>query len=150
MTLFALLLAAVAGGEEGEIRRLRTQSNAAIAAHRAGEARRFFTDDYTGIPGSSGRPLTAGQTEARLAEGFADPTFVTFVRTPTRIVVARSGKRAAESGTWLGLWRKPDGKMRVTGVYQATWVPRARSWRLLNESFITLRCSGSRACAQVE
>lgn len=151
MTLFALLLAAAAaGGDAGEIRRLRAQSNAAIAARRTGEVRRFFADGYTALPGSSGRPLTAGQTEERLAAGFADPSFVTFVRTPGRVAVAASGKRAAETGTWLGLWRKPDGEMRVTGVYQATWVPRAGTWRLLNESFVTLRCTGSRDCPEVE
>lgn len=145
-----LLAAAAAGGDSAEIRRLRSQSNAAIAAHRADEVRRFFTEDYTALPGSSGRPLTAGQAQERLAAGFADPGFVTFVRTPTRIAVAGSGKRAAETGRWLGLWRKPDGEMRVTGVYQATWVPRTGSWRLLNESFVTLGCTGSKACAEVD
>jgi ketosteroid isomerase-like protein len=149
--MLALLLAAsVVGGEAGEIRRLRAQSNDAIAAHRAADVRRLLTDDYTALPGSSGRPLNAEQTEQRLAAAFADPGFVTYVRTPKRVVVAASGKRAAETGTWTGLWRKADGEMRLTGVYQATWVPSARSWRLLNESFVTLACRGSRECRAVE
>ena len=142
--------ASAGAGDAGEIRRLRGQSNAAIAAHRPEEVRRLLADDYTALPGSSGRPLTAEQTEARLAAGFADPGFVTFIRRPKRIAVAGSRKRASETGTWVGLWRKPDGEMRVTGVYQATWVPRAGSWRLLNESFVTLRCTGSNACADVD
>lgn len=148
--LVLLLAASVAGGDAGEIRQLRARSNEAIAAHRAGEVRRLFTDDYTALPGSSGRPLTAEQTEQRLAAAFADPTFVTYVRTPRWVVVAASGRRAAETGTWTGLWRKSDGKMRLSGVYQATWVPRARSWRLLNESFVTLGCTGSSSCPEVE
>jgi ketosteroid isomerase-like protein len=149
--MLALLLAAsVVGGDAGEIRRLRAQSNAAIAAHRAADVRRLLTDDYTALPGSSGRPLTAAQTEQRLAAAFADPTFITYVRTPKRVEVAGSGKRAAETGSWTGRWRKSDGEMRLSGVYQATWVPRARSWRLLNESFVTLRCTGSRSCPEVE
>jgi uncharacterized protein DUF4440 len=149
--MLALLIAAsVAGGDAGEIRRLRSQSNAAMAAHRPAEARRLFADGYTALPGSSGRPLTADQTERRLAETFADPGFVTYIRTPMRVTVAASGKRAAETGTWIGLWRKPDGRMRLTGLYQATWVPRDRSWRLLNESFVTLRCTGSRECPQLD
>jgi ketosteroid isomerase-like protein len=145
-----LLAASIVGGDPGEIRRLRAQSNAAIAGRRADEVRRLLEDDYTALPGSSGRPLTAEQTEHRLAAAFADPTFVTYVRTPKRVDVAVSGKRAAETGIWIGLWRKSDGEMRLTGIYQATWVPRARSWRLLNESFVTLRCTGSRSCPEVE
>ncbi len=150
MLVLLLVAAAGAGGDPAEIRRLRARSNAAIAAHRAGEVRRFFAEGYTALPGSSGRPLTAEQTERRLAETFADRGFVTFVRTPMRVTVAASRKRAAETGAWLGLWRKPDGRMRVTGLYQATWVPRPGGWRLLNESFVTLRCTGSRDCRQMD
>jgi ketosteroid isomerase-like protein len=144
------LAAAAAGGAVAEIRDLRAQSNAAIAKHRTGLVLRLFTSDYTALPGSSGRPFTAVQTRERLAAAFADPGFVTYVRTPKRIAVAASGKRAAETGTWLGLWRRQDGEMRLTGVYQATWVPREGSWRLLNESFVTLRCTGSRSCPGVD
>jgi ketosteroid isomerase-like protein len=150
MLALALAAAAAAGGDVAEIGRLRAQSNAAIAGHRAGEVRRLLTDDYTALPGSSGRPLTAEETEHRLAGAFADPSFVTYVRTPKRIAVAASRKRAAETGLWLGLWRKKDGEMRLTGLYQATWVPRDGGWRLLNESFVTLRCTGSRSCPEVE
>lgn len=145
-----LLAAAAAGGDAGEIRRLRAQSNAAIASHRAGEVRRLFAAEYTAFPGSSGRPVSAEQTEQRLAAAFADPTFVTYVRTPKRIAVAASGRRAAETGSWLGLWRKSDGEMRLTGLYQATWAPGDGGWRLLNESFVTLRCTGSRSCPEVD
>lgn len=149
--MLALLFASALVGEDvAEIRRLRAQSNAAIAAHRPAEVRRLLADDYTALPGSSGRPLDADQTEQRLAAAFADPTFVTYVRTPTRVTVSASGKRAAETGAWLGLWRKSDGEMRLTGVYQATWAPHERSWRLLNESFVTLRCTGSAACAEFD
>ena len=133
-----------------EIRRLRAQSNAAIAAHQPKAVRRLLDDDYTALPGSSGRPLDADQTVQRLTAAFADPTFVTYVRTPDWVVVASSGKRAAETGAWRGVWRKPDGEMHISGSYQATWVPRAGSWRLLNESFVTLRCGGSKACPEVD
>ncbi|MEA3054053.1 MAG: hypothetical protein QOG72_2956 [Sphingomonadales bacterium] len=149
--MLALLLAAAAtSGAAADIRQLRAVSNAAIAAHRADEVRRLFTDDYTALPGSSGRPLTAAETETRLAAAFTDPTFVTYVRNPGRIVVAASGRRAAETGTWVGLWRKADGEIRLTGVYQATWVPRGGGWRLINESFVTLRCAGGKACAEID
>ena len=142
--------AAAAGGDAAEIRGLRARSNAALSAHRVDDLRPLLTEDYTAFPGSSGRPFSAAQTEGRLAAAFADPSFVTYIRTPGQIIVASSGKRAAETGTWLGLWRKADGEMRLTGVYQATWVPRGDGWQLLNESFVTVGCTGSRACREVD
>ena len=149
--MLTLLLASLVTSEDvAEIRRLRAQSNAAIAAHRPAEVRRLLDDDYTGLPGSSGRPLDADQTERRLAAAFADPTFVKYVRIPDWVYVTSSRKRAAEIGDWYGVWRKPDGTMRVAGIYQATWVPDGKSWRLLNESFVTLRCGGSKACSEVD
>jgi hypothetical protein len=150
LSLLVLLASAVEGDDAIEIKRLRAQSNAAIAAHRPEEVRRLLDDDYTALPGSSGRPLGADQTEKRLAATFADPSFVKYVRAPDWVYVTRSGKRAAETGSWYGEWRKPDGTLRLWGIYQATWVPRAGSWRLLNESFITLRCGGSTACPEVD
>ena len=150
--MLVLLIAASAagGGDAAEIGRLRARSNNAIAAHRVADVRALFADDYTALPGSSGRPFSAEQTADRLAAAFADPDFVTYVRTPRRIRVAASGKRAAETGRWLGRWRKADGEMRLTGIYQATWVPRAGGWRLLNESFVTLDCTGSRDCPRID
>jgi ketosteroid isomerase-like protein len=145
-----LLAAASAGGDVAEIRSLRARSNAALAAHRLQDVRPLLAEDYTALPGSSGRPLSGSQTEQRLADAFADPTFITYVRTPGRIVVAASGKRAAETGTWVGRWNKMDGMMRVSGVYQATWVPSDGGWRLLNEAFVTLRCTGSLSCPKVD
>ncbi|HEX6376489.1 MAG TPA: nuclear transport factor 2 family protein [Allosphingosinicella sp.] len=150
MLTLILAAAAAAGGDVAEIRRLRARSNAALAAHRVEDLLPLLTDDYTALPGSSGRPVSAGQLERRLAEVFADPAFVTYVRTPKIIVIASSGKRAAETGTWLGRWRKRDGEMRLTGIYQATWAPRDGGWRLLNESFVTLGCAGSKACSEID
>jgi hypothetical protein len=37
--------------------------------------------------------------------------------------------------------------MRVSGVYLAMWVATPEGWRLKNESFVTLHCTGSRDCA---
>jgi ketosteroid isomerase-like protein len=148
--ILALLLAASSVADVDAIRALGARSNAAIAAHRAEDLRPLFAEGYTALPGSSGRPFTADATLDRLATAFADPTFIAYVRTPRRIVVASSGKRAAETGTWVGRWNNRDGAMRLSGVYQATWVPRDGGWRLLNESFVTLRCTGSEACSGVE
>jgi ketosteroid isomerase-like protein len=137
-------------GVAARIRALRAESNAAIAAHDFEAMRRFFVDDYTILPGSSGASFDIEAFRRRIAPTFADPTFVTYVRTPTRIIVGGSGKRAAETGRWVGTWRTPQGEMRLSGIYQAMWVPTPAGWRLKNESFVSLRCVGGARCAELD
>lgn len=154
-TVLGLLLAAVtiAGpGDraEDEIRRLRAESNSAIAAHDIEAMRAHYLPDFTILPGSSGAPSDLGSFLARIAKTFSDPTFISYVRTPVDISIGASGKRAAETGTWIGSWKKPDGSMRLTGIYQAMWMPTHTGWRLKNESFVSLACEGSAACAEVD
>ena len=133
------------------VRAQRAESNAAIAAHDAVRLRKLFDDDYHAILGSTG-DLDSGADAATLGyadDEFKDPTFVTYRRTPTSIVIAASGKRIAETGRFEGVWRRPDGTMRKTGVYLAMWIPSAGGWRLKSEAFVTLRCTGSAACDKV-
>lgn len=135
---------------EAEIRAARARSNAAIAAHDVAGMRALFLPDAAVLPGSSGTPFGMEGFDTRIGAAFADPTFVAWVRTPTVVTVGTTGRRAVESGTWVGTWRKSDGEMRVTGVYQAMWLPTPAGWRLKNESFVTLNCSGSRECPTFE
>jgi ketosteroid isomerase-like protein len=130
------------------VRAQRAEYNAAIAAHDAMRLRTFFVDDYHLIMGSSGDVDSGGDAATRgyADEEFKDPTFVTYRRTPTSIVIAESGKRIAETGRFEGIWRKPDGTMRKTGVYLAMWIPYGGTWRLKSEAFVTLACTGSVTC----
>ncbi len=129
------------------IRGLRARYNRAIAAHDMRAIRPLLDPDYVVLPGSSGVPLDSERLSTRF---FADPTLITYVRTPRSVIISGSGKRAAETGTWIGTWRKPDGVMRLSGIYQAMWVPNAGTWRLRNESFVSLRCRGSMSCPDVD
>jgi hypothetical protein len=134
------------------VRAQRAEYNAAIAAHDPVRLRTFLVDDYHLISGSSGNVDSGGDAATRgyADEEFKDPTFVTYRRTPTTVVNAVSGKRVAESGRFEGIWKKPDGTMRKTGIYLAMWVPSAGTWRLKSEAFVTLACTGSAACGEVD
>jgi len=134
------------------VRAQRAEYNAAIAAHDAAHLRTFLVDDYHLISGSSGNVDSGGDAATRgyADEEFKDPTFVTYRRTPTSIVAAASGKRIAETGRFEGRWKKPDGTMRKTGIYLAMWVPAEGTWHLKSEAFVTLACTGSTACDQVD
>jgi hypothetical protein len=126
----------------------RAESNAAIEAHDAVRLRKLFDDGYHGIQGTSGDLDSGGEATARsyADEEFKDPTFVTYRRTPTSIVNARSGKRVAEAGHWEGIWRESDGTMRKTDIHPAMWIPSRGTWLLKSEAFVTLACTGSATC----
>lgn len=144
--------AAVAAGpsDADQIRAGRDRSNAAIAAHHADALRPLYAPDATVVRGSSGQALNGVEAiTASLASAFRDPDFVTYRRTPQTVTLSEGGVRAAESGRWLGTWRKPDGEMRLSGVYLAMWVKTPGGWRLKSEAFVSLKCEGSRACPDV-
>ena len=156
-TIFLLAAACIASSHAATadtavsvVRAQRAESNAAIAAHDGARLRKLFADDYHGISGTSGDLDSGGDATARsyAAQEFKDPMFVAYLRTPVSIVSAASGKRIAESGKWEGVWRRPDGTMRKSGVYLAMWIPSGGTWLLKSEAFVTLACSGSAACDQ--
>lgn len=122
--------------EETEIRRLREQSNAAIARHEVGPARAVLHDDAR-IIGSNGDLFEGGAAMARaFEERFADPAFVTYIREPVSIEV--DGTTAAERGRWTGRWKHGD----VFGTYLARWRREPAGWYIVAELFIPLGRSG--------
>jgi ketosteroid isomerase-like protein len=135
-------------GDEKAIRRLRADFNRAIASHELSALPKFWREDIhitTGI----GRQLS-GRDAARAAFEaiFADTTFIAYTRTPDRVELNATGARAAESGHWLGQWRKPDGTMEWRGTYLAMWRKENGQWLIQSELFVSLRCSGSKECAE--
>ena len=151
LVLFVFLLDSSgiqAGADEQTIRRLRADFNRAIAARDVGALPKFWREDVhvtTGV----GR-LLSGRDAVRAAFEaiFADETFITYTRTPARVELSASGVRAAESGRWLGLWKKPDGTMEWRGTYLAMWRKEDGQWLIQSELFVSLRCSGSKECAE--
>ncbi len=153
--MLALLLALALAGpapqaDADQIRAQRARSNAAIAAHDAKALPPLYEPDATVIRGSGGAVLHGVESiVASLAASFADPDFVSWVRTPESVTVSQGGMRAAESGRWSGHWTKPGGDTRLSGVYLAAWVRSDGRWRLRSESFVTLNCEGGPHCAEV-
>ena len=118
--------------EEVTIRRLREQSNAAIARHDVGPARAILHDDAR-IIGSNGDLFDGAAAMARaFEERFADPDFVTYIRDPVSIEV--DGATAAEAGRWTGRWKHGE----VRGTYLARWRREPAGWRIVAELFIPL------------
>jgi uncharacterized protein (TIGR02246 family) len=136
------------GGDERTIRRLRADFNGAIAAHDLSALPKFWRDDIQVTTGA-GRQLPGRDALRAAFEAiFADPTFVAYTRTPDRLELNASGVRAAESGHWLGQWKKPDGVMEWRGTYLAMWRKENGQWLIQSELYVSLKCSGSGECQE--
>jgi len=136
LTLAASALPAhAAGADEAAIRKGRAAMNAAIAAHDITGSMAQFTPDLRVL--TSGGELFDGAPAMRTGfeRSFADPAFVTYVRTPTQVVVGADGV-AAEFGEWRAVWRAPRPTAR--GVYLARWARTDGGWKIKSEQYIPL------------
>jgi hypothetical protein len=138
------------GPDVDAIRAGRAASNAAIAGRKWPALRELFVPDAHLIAGNVGSLIVgADAIVVGMSTSAAAPGFLTYVRTPSTIRVSDARDRASERGEWVGNWRKPDGLAKLGGEYQATWVRTAEGWRIKNEVFVTLSCTGSAECASL-
>ena len=120
------------GTEEIAIRQLRDQSNAAIARHEVGPALAVLHERARIIASDGGLFDGAAAMARAFATSFADPDFVTYIRSPLSIAVNDS--TAAETGNWIGRWSHRE----VRGTYLARWSREPAGWRIIAELFIPL------------
>ncbi len=133
--------------EEQTIRSLRAAFNQSIAAHNAAGLPKFWREDLHVTTGVGKQLAGSAAVRAAFETIFADPSFVAYTRTPDKIELSASGLRAAESGHWLGEWKKPDGKMEWHGTYLAMWRKENNQWLLQSELYVSLKCTGSKECS---
>jgi ketosteroid isomerase-like protein len=118
-----------------DIRQVREQSNAAIAARDAVWVVSYMADTIrvrvAGGPELVGRDANADA----FAEQFADAAFAGYVRTTVKIDVADSGMRASEHGTWVGRWRAKSGMHIQRGSYTAEWELTPLGWQIVGEVY---------------
>jgi ketosteroid isomerase-like protein len=120
------------------VRAKRKLTNRLIAAHEAARLRPHVTDDMLLIAGDGELIQGADAVVAAFAAQFADPTFVTYVRTTETVEVAADGRRAAETGRWVGTWK---GGVEMSGAYLAAWRESRGQWLLERELYVTLRAT---------
>jgi ketosteroid isomerase-like protein len=118
------------------IRAKRKLTNQLIAAHDAVRLRAHMTDDMLLIVGDGGLIQGAEAVVAAFAGQFADAGFVDYVRTTQAVEVADDGRRAAETGRWIGRWK---GGVEMGGLYVAAWRESRGQWLLERELYITLQ-----------
>ena len=116
------------------IRARRKLTNRLIAAHDARRLAPFFASDATLISGEGGLLMGAAVIVAAFEAQFADPSFVTYLRTTQSVTLAADGLRAAEAGTWLATWKDQT----ATGPYLAAWKKVRGQWVIESETFVTV------------
>jgi len=121
---------------EVAIRAKRKLTNRLIAAHEAARLRPHLTDDMLMIVGDGDLIRGADAVVAAFGGQFADPAFVAYVRATDTVEIADDGRRAAETGRWVGSWR---GGVEVSGVYMAAWREARGQWLLERELYVTLK-----------
>jgi uncharacterized protein (TIGR02246 family) len=128
--------------DRAEIERLRALSNRAIAAHDMAAFTPLFADDAVFVWSNGSSAVGKAGLVATFARDFADPAFVTYVRTPGQITVSDQGVRAVEHGTWTALKREARGETRYGGDYAAHWFKTPQGWRVRGELYVKLACTG--------
>ncbi len=121
---------------DGAIRAKRKLTNRLIAAHDAARLRPHLTDDMLLIVGDGDLIQGADAVVAAFASQFADPAFLAYERATNAVELADDGRRAAETGRWVGRWK---GDVEVRGVYLAAWREDRGQWRLERELYVTLQ-----------
>ena len=116
------------------IRARRKLTNKLIAAHDARRLAPFFDPKANLISGEGGLLMGAAAIIAAFEGQFADPSFVTYVRTTETVTLDAEGNRAAETGTWLATWKDATS----TGPYLAAWKKVTGQWVIESETFVTV------------
>jgi ketosteroid isomerase-like protein len=119
---------------EDAIRARRRLTNKLIAAHEAARLKPFFAPDIRLIAGDGALILGADAVVEAFAGQFADPSFVTYLRTPDRVEPDAAGARAAEHGRWTADWKGSE----MSGSYLAVWRKTLGQWVIESELYVTL------------
>ena len=125
---------------------MRAASNAAIARRDAAGVVASMLPTFSGLWAGAVTQLSRDSTYDALKRQFADTAFGGYVRTPTSIDIGARGLAAAEYGRWVGRRRRPDGIQEFGGSYYAVWQRASEGWRLNDEAFVMLFCTGSASC----
>jgi ketosteroid isomerase-like protein len=116
------------------IRARRRLTNKLIAAHEAARLKPFFAPDIRLIAGDGALLLGADAVVEAFAGQFADPDFVTYLRTPETVELDAAGARASEHGRWTADWKGSE----MSGTYLAVWRKTHGQWVIESELYVTL------------
>ena len=135
-------------GDENAIRLARDRSNKAIAAHDlAGIAAAWMPDVHV-VSSTSAQAAGRDANRERMSQQFTRRPDTVYERRPVSIEIFAAWSVASERGEWTGRWTEPDGKLEISGTYQAQWRKVDGRWLIQAELFVPTHCQGSAYCRQ--
>jgi ketosteroid isomerase-like protein len=142
----ALVLASYAQlhKNENEIRKIRTESNRAIADGNIAAFSTSLTDDFVMVRGS-GAFASRQQYIAAFSDDFRDSNAVRYERIADRVELSKAAPLAAEHGHWIG--HNASGRAVYGGTYLAMWRHTDSGWKIRSELFVVLTCADPAACS---
>ena len=129
--------------DEAEIRRVRGESNAAIAKSNLAAFATSLTDDFVMVRGNGVFASRAEYVKA-FEEDFRTSGSVRYERIVDSVELSKAGPLAAEHGHWVG--RMPDGHPAYGGTYLAMWRHTDAGWKIRSELFVRLTCEDAAVC----
>ena len=102
------------------------------------------------VGGDGGMHIGRGSNVEAYKSMFADPTFVSGLRTPERIDVGVSSdgvNQAAESGGWLWRFLRNGTQVDIGGRYLVFWRKTESGWKILQETYVTTACPDAQLCS---
>lgn len=134
--------------DERLIRETRARSNTAIAAHDIAVIAQAWMPDLHVVSSTSAQTAGSTANQQRMARQFEMRPDTVYVRTPRTIDVFAPWSVASERGEWIGRWTEPDGKLEISGTYQAQWRKIDGRWLIQAELYVPAHCRGSKYCQQ--
>lgn len=119
--------------DDSMIRMSRAKMNELIANHDLRGLSRYVLRDYVRVAGNGNITIGKDSSIAFWAKSFKEQPTISYVRTPTEIIISENGLMAWENGTWIGINTKSKG-----GNYAAMWVKQDNIWKLQSELYATL------------
>jgi ketosteroid isomerase-like protein len=145
--LACLLLASaqVKTDPDSQIRRVREESNRALAAHDIRTFGASLAPDFVMVRGN-GTFVASRQAYLDLIDAdFQDPKAVRYERIPDKIELSSVAPLAAEHGHWTATLS--NGRKAYTGTYLAMWRRVETEWKIRSELFVVLNCDDEATCA---
>ncbi len=143
--LLGVAMAQAPVSDEGTIRALRAESNAALKRHDLAKFGETLDTDFVMVRGSSGFVPTRQAYLDTFAEDFKKPQSIGYERVVDSIEISEAAPLAAEHGHWVGT--HADGSQAYGGTYLAMWRKGAGGWKIRSELFVVLHCYDEASCA---
>lgn len=107
----------------------------------------YWSPDVHITAGNGSLRVSRDSSVRAYAKFFSDSTFVSGMRTPDHIDVARDDvRRAAEAGRWVWRTRNERGVTELQGRYLVSWQRDADGWRIRSELYVTTACVSGPGC----